>query len=137
MPNWAAELYTFDCINIVLMRYSSSRNELSTIKFGNLIWHLKRTQCCACYLWKICQWHICISHQSCPRFNIHFELIWFIGEFKTPTLWVFVWWWDNETDFDGNEKAYRKNCLSKTSGKGDFIQFKLIKGKLHTIWITK
>ena len=51
---------------------------VSTIKFSNLIRHLKRTQ-----LWKICLSHFCISRQSSPGFNVHFELIWF-GEFKTP-----------------------------------------------------
>ena len=56
---------------------------VSTIKFSNLIRHLKRTQFCACSLWKICLSHFCISRQSSPGFNVHFELIWF-GEFKTP-----------------------------------------------------
>ena len=56
--------------------------------------------------------------------NIHFKLIWF-GGFKTPTWWVFVWWWDDETDFGKIEEACRKRTLSKTSGKGNFIWFEL------------
>ena len=68
--------------------------------------------------------HICISPQSCPGFNIHFKLIWFVG-FKTLAWWVFVWWWDDETEFGEKEKAWREKSLSKTSGKGDFIWFEL------------
>ena len=44
---------------------------------------------------------------------------------KTPTLWVFVRWLDDETDFDENEDVYRKRSSSKTSGKGNFIRFEL------------
>ena len=67
-----------------------------------------------------------MSHQSCPGFNIDFKLIWF-GEFKTPTWWVFVWWWDDETDFDESDKdeGHAKRNSSKIPGKGDFKLFKL------------
>ena len=61
---------------------------------------------------------------SISQINNHFELIWF-GKFKTPTWWVFVHWWDDETDFKKKKKAYRKRSSSKTSGKGNFIRFEL------------
>ena len=51
--------------------------------------------------------------------------IYLIRDQISPTWWVFVWWWENETDFGENEGAYRKRSLSKVSGKSNFIQFEL------------
>ena len=62
--------------------------------------------------------HICILRQSYPGVNNHFELIWF-GKFRTPTLRVFVRWWDDEIDFGENEDAYSKESSLKISEKGN------------------
>ena len=69
--------------------------------------------------------HIFAFHSS-PVLNLISTLNWFdLASLKLKQGQYFFWKWDDETHIDGIEEVYRKRKSSNTSGKGDFIRFKL------------